>query len=206
MLYSLFLLFWKKYRKRQRHFYLYITIIFLIDAVGISIGRKYFGLDQFYFYFPLFIFTILYFGYFYLIDYKGKFNRILLVSLVLLSLFFLVFFQVQEESLVISTNVFLVLIIYQLILALQWFWYIVNHADEQNLIHKQAFWVSCALILWSIFALFRMYPMYDLSKTDVGFLRAIIDAFQVVNIITYLLYIRGLRCTDYNILRTFNHF
>lgn len=47
MLYSLFLLFWKKYRKRQRHFYLYITIIFLIDAVGISIGRKYFGLDQY---------------------------------------------------------------------------------------------------------------------------------------------------------------
>ena len=206
MLYSLYLLFWKKYKKRQRHFYLYITIIFLIDGIGFFLGRKYFEVDQFYFYFPLFIFTILYFGYFYLNDYKDKFNRIILVSLAILSLVFIVFFQMKEDSLVISSNLFLILIVYQLALALQWFWYIVNHADEQNIIHKQAFWVSCALLLWSTFALFRMYPMYDLSKIDSTFLATIIDVFQVVNIITYLLYIRGLRCTDYNILRIFNHF
>ncbi|WP_188617529.1 hypothetical protein [Cloacibacterium rupense] len=178
----------------------------MIDSIGIIMGRKYFDIDQFYFYFPLFIFTILYFGYFYLNDYKDKFNRILLVSLVFLSLVFIVFYQIQEDSLVVSSNLFLVLIVYQLALALQWFWYIVNHADEQNIIHKQAFWVSCALLLWSTFALFRMYPVYDLNKIDSSFLATIIDVFQVVNIITYLLYIRGLRCTDYNILRTFNHF
>lgn len=206
MLYSFYLLFWKKYKKRQRHFYLYITVIFLIDSIGINMGRKYFDIDQFYFYFPLFIFTILYFGYFYLNDYKDKFNRILLVSLAILSLIFIVFYQIQEDSLVISSNLFLVLIVYQLVLALQWFLYIVYHADEQNIIHKQAFWVSCALLLWSTFALFRMYPMYDLNKTDASFLSTVIDVFHVVNIVTYLLYIRGLRCTEYNILRTFNHF
>lgn len=207
MLYSLFLLFWKKYKKRQRHFYLYITIIFLIDAVGISIGRKYFGLDQFYLYFPLFIFTISYFAYFFGKDYKDKVNKTILYLLTFIAFILLFVFQIKNDKLlVISTTTILVVILYQLILCLQWFWYIVNHADEQNIIHKQAFWVSCALLIWSTFALFRMYPMYDLIKIDSAFLATIIDVFQVVNIITYLLYIRGLRCTDYNILRTFNHF
>ena len=56
--------------------------------------------------------TILYFVYFYLNDYKDKFNRIILVSLAILSLVFIVFFQMQEDSLVISSNLFLILIIY----------------------------------------------------------------------------------------------
>lgn len=207
MLYSLYLLFWKKYKKRQRHFYLYITIIFLIDTVGISIGRKYFEIDQFYFYFPLFIFTISYFAYFFGKDYKDKVNKTILYLLTFIAFILLFVFQIKNDKLlVISTTTILVVILYQLILCLQWFWYIVNHADEQNIIHKQAFWVSCALLIWSTFALFRMYPMYDLIKIDSAFLATIIDFFQVVNIITYLLYIRGLRCTDYNILRTFNHF
>jgi hypothetical protein len=60
----------------------------------------------------------------------------------------------------------LVLIVYQLFIVLQWFWYIINHTDEQKITDKQAFWVSCALLIWSTFALFRMYPMYDLSKID----------------------------------------
>ncbi len=207
MLYSLYLLFWKKYKKRQRHFYLYITIIFLIDTVGISIGRKYFEIDQFYFYFPLFIFTISYFAYFFGKDYKDKVNKTILYLLTFIAFILLFVFQIKNDKLlVISTTTILVVILYQIILCLQWFWYIVNHADEQNIIHKQAFWVSCALLIWSTFALFRMYPMYDLIKIDSAFLATMIDVFQVVNILTYLLYIRGLRCTDYNILRIFNHF
>jgi hypothetical protein len=206
MLYSLYLLFWKKYTKRQKHFYLYVTIVFLIDVIGVSVARKYFGIDQFYLYFPYTIFTIFYFGYFYLNDYKDKFNKVLLFLLTFLSLVFLIFFQVEEGSLAISTGVLLILILYQLAITLQWFWYIVNHVDEQNIVHKQTFWVSCALLIWSTFALFRMYPMYDLDKIDAHFLDIIINVFQVINIATYLLFLRGLRCTEYNILRTFNHF
>ena len=206
MLYSLYLLFWKKYTERQRYFYLYISFVFFIDVIGINIARKYLGIDQFYLYFPLFIFTIFYFSYFYLNNYKDKLNRVLLFLLAFLALFFLILSQVKEDTLVISANVFLILIIFQLTLSLQWFWHIVNHADEQNIVHKQAFWVSCALLIWSTFALFRMYPMYDLDKMDGSFLDIIINIFQIANIVTYLLYIRGLRCTDYNILRTFNHF
>ena len=51
-----------------------------------------------------------------------------------------------------------------------------------------------------------MYPMYDLYKAKDGFLDVIIDVFQVINIATYLLFLKGLRCTEYNILRSFNHF
>ena len=206
MLYSLYLLFWKKYAERQRYFYLYISFVFFVDVLGLYI-RRYFHVGQIYLYFPLFIFTISYFAYFFGKDYKDKVNKTILYLLTFIAFILLFVFQIKNDKLlVISTTTILVVILYQLILCLQWFWYIVNHADEQNIIHKQAFWVSCALLIWSTFALFRMYPMYDLIKIDSAFLATIIDVFQVVNIITYLLYIRGLRCTDYNILRTFNHF
>lgn len=206
MSYSLYLYFWKKYTKKQRYFYIYITLIFLIDVFGGVLRIDYYHLNQFYFYFPLFIFTILYFGYFFIQDYKDRINRILLFFSTALALTAVLFAQIKDDYLVISPTTMLVIIIYQIVLSLQWFWYIVNHADEQNIIHKQAFWVSCALLIWSTFAIFRMYPMYDLAKMDKDFLSSIINVFEFVNIITYLLYIRGLRCTEYNILRIFNHF
>lgn len=206
MLYSLYLLFWKKYTKRQKHFYLYISTIFFVDVIGVSLFRRYLGIDQIYLYFPLFIFTIFYFCYFYLNNYRDRFNRVLSFLFALLSLIFIIFFQIKDGSQVISTNVLLILILYQLAITLQWFWHIVNHVDEQNIVHKQTFWVSCALLIWSTFALFRMYPMYDLYKAKDGFLDVIIDVFQVINIATYLLFLKGLRCTEYNILRSFNHF
>ena len=34
MLYSLYLLFWKKYAERQRYFYLYISFVFFVDVLG----------------------------------------------------------------------------------------------------------------------------------------------------------------------------
>lgn len=206
MFYSLYLFFWKKYSKKQRYFYLYIILIFLIDVLGGIVRIDFYHINQFYFYFPLFIFTIFYFGYFFIQDYKTKTNRLLLLLFTFLALIILILLQIKNDYLVISPNAILVLIAYQLIISLQWFWYIVNHADEQNIIHKQAFWVSCALLIWSTFAFFRMYPMYDLAKIDKDFLDSIINVFQIVNIITYMLYLRGLKCTEYNILRTFNHF
>ena len=46
----------------------------------------------------------------------------------------------------------------------------------------------------------------NLVQAKDGFLDIIIDVFQVINIATYLLFLKGLRCTEYNILRSFNHF
>lgn len=205
MLYSLYLLFWKKYGKKQRYFFLYMISVFLVDNLGYYI-RLFFKIDQFYFYFPLFFVTICYFTYFFTQEYKDILNRILLIFASLLSMLLVAFFQFKVNDLTISTSSLLVLIVYQLFIVLQWFWYIINHADEQKITDKQAFWVSCALLIWSTFALFRMYPMYDISKIDKDFLSSIINFFKIINIVTYLLYLRGLKCVNHNTLRSFNHF
>ena len=206
MLYSFYLLFWKKYGKKQRHFYLYIVFIFIVDVLRNYIDYLRYEINQFYFYFPLFFVTVCYFVYFFIQEYKDVLNRILLIFASLLSIFFVAFFQYKVNDLTISTSTLLVLIVYQLFIVLQWFWYIINHTDEQKITDKQAFWVSCALLIWSTFALFRMYPMYDLNKIDNNFLSSIISFFSVINIVTYLLYLRGLKCVNHNVLRSFNHF
>ena len=77
MLYSLYLLFWKKYAERQRYFYLYISFVFFVDVFVFYI-RRYFHVGQIYLYFPLCIFTISYFAYFFGKDYKDNVNKTIL--------------------------------------------------------------------------------------------------------------------------------
>lgn len=206
MLYSLYLYFYKRYSDKQRYFYFFIVAIFLLDAVGYFV-RPYIKVNQIYLYLPVLFISILYFGYFYSFDYKkSKFYHLLLKLLVIGSLIFSIVFQFNEKEFILSNKSILVLILYQLAVSLLWFWYVINNADEQNIIQKQSFWVSCALLIWSVFALFRFFPLLEIGKLDREFYTTIANIFSVINIITYLLYLRGLRATEYNILKTFNNF
>ena len=66
------------------------------------------------------------------------------------------------------------MILFFLLASLQWFLYIIRFVDEQNITVKQSFWVSFALLFWSIFALFRMYLgtwLYNYNQ----------DIFNVIN-------------------------
>lgn len=206
MLYSLYLYFFKKYSKKQRYFYFFIVAIFFLDAVGYFL-RYQFKLNQIYFYLPVTFISILYFGFFYSFDYKKtKYYNLFLKILVFISLFSLIIIQINEKPMVLSSKSLLVLILFQLFVSLQWFWYIINHTDEQNIENKQAFWVSCALLMWSVFALFRFLPIYELVSIDSEFYSIIAIIFSFINIIAYLFYLKALKCVDYNILRSFNHF
>ena len=86
--------------------------------------------------------------------------------LTIISLGAILLFQYYDGTLMISSNVYLIVVFFDLILALIWFYQIINNIDDIFITHKQAFWVSTGLLLWSIFNLFRLYPLYFLYESD----------------------------------------
>lgn len=206
MLYSLYLAFKQNIKSKQNYFFVYVTIVFILDVLGVFL-RKNFHINQFYFYFPYTLFHIIYFGCFYFLEFKKKllFKRLAL-TITIISFFLVILEQYKTSSLILSNNLFLIMVIFNILLGLIWFVYIINNIDDVNITNKQVFWVTIAIILWSIFAFFRLFPIYVLFKIDKELLSLINITFSIINIITYLLYLKALRCTNYNVLRNFNYF
>lgn len=204
-IYSFYLLFKLKISKKQKYFYIYIFSVLFVDVIMMSIRSK-FNFNQYYIYLPFIFISIVYFGLFYYLTFKSSFFKNFVTVASLLSLFLISLFIVLEKQKIISSNIYLILIIFYIVMSLLWFFYIINHIDEQRITYKQEFWVSCALLFWSIFALFRMYPLMEIYNLDKEFSYLFGNLFSIVNIITYLLFLKGLTFTNYNILRSFNYF
>jgi len=66
--------------------------------------------------------------------------------------------------------------------------------QEDNLVNLSFFWLSISLLFWAVFYIFRMFPMYYFNNEDVEFLEEISKVFTLINIITYLLFMRSLFC------------
>ena len=205
MIYSIYLWVKKGYTAKQKYFFLYLVAVLIVDVFGLLI-RKTFDLPQAYLYFPFIIFSILYFRYFYVQEYKTKKDHYFLNTISVISIGMSFYFQFSIGFPQFNNNTFLMMILFFLLASLQWFLYIIRFVDEQNITVKQSFWVSFALIFWSIFALFRMYLGTWLYNYNQDIFNVIKFLFSVFNIVMYIFFIKGLRCVDYNILRTFNSF
>ncbi|MCL9804441.1 hypothetical protein NAT51_02840 [Flavobacterium amniphilum] len=77
---------------------------------------------------------------------------------------------------------------------LLWFISQLTNVDEISLLKKQAFWVSTSMLIWSVFFLFRLIPMYWLNINDIQFLTQINIAYQVLTIVCYCMLFRALLC------------
>ena len=206
MIYSLYLWVKKGYTAKQKYFFVYLVIVFIVDVIGFEYIRKAFNIHQTYLFFPFIIFSILYFRYFYIQDYKTKKDHYFLNAIAAISIGMSLYFQFSIGFPKFNNNVFLMMILFFLLASLQWFLYIIRFVDEQNITVKQSFWVSFGILFWSIFALFRLYLGTWLYSYNQDIFSVINLLFNVFNIVMYTFFIKGLRCVDYNILRTFNSF
>ena len=206
MIYSLYLWVKKGYTAKQKYFFVYLVIVFIVDVIGFEYIRKAFNIHQTYLFFPFIIFSILYFRYFYIQDYKNKKDHYFLNAIAAISIGMSLYFQFSIGFPKFNNNVFLMMILFFLLASLQWFLYIIRFVDEQNITVKQSFWVSFGILFWSIFALFRLYLGTWLYSYNQDIFSVINLLFNVFNIVMYIFFIKGLRCVDYNVLRTFNSF
>ncbi len=191
MSYSIYLWLKKGYTHKQRFMFVYLIAVFFVDVLGIYIRQAY-QIDQFYLYMPFNVLSIVYFSYFFGIDYQNNINKYFLYGVSFLTLLVITYIQVETPIIKIDAQIFVALVLFFLLISLQWLLYIINHIDEENITHKQAFWVSVALIIWSVFALFRLFLnqwLYDydrdivrnyifislLSSFDVSYENVIVD-------------------------------
>ena len=206
MIYSLYLWVKKGYTAKQKYFFVYLVIVFIVDVIGFEYIRKAFNIHQTYLFFPFIIFSILYFRYFYVQEYKTKKDHYFLNTISAISIGMSFYYQFSIGFPQFNNNTFLMMILFFLLASLQWFLYIIRFVDEQNITVKQSFWVSFGILFWIIFALFRLYLGTWLYSYNQDIFSVINLLFNVFNIVMYIFFIKGLRCVDYNVLRTFNSF
>ena len=192
MSYSIYLWLKKGYAHKQRFMFIYLIAVFFVDVLGIYI-RQAFQIDQFYLFMPFNVLSIVYFSYFFGIDYQNNINKYFLYGISFLTLLVITYIQVETPIIKIDAQIFVALVLFFLLISLQWLLYIINHIDEENITHKQAFWVSVALIIWSVFALFRLFLNQWLYDYDRDIFSIIAYLFNIANITMYLFFIQGLR-------------
>ncbi len=69
-----------------------------------------------------------------------------------------------------------------------YFYESVNINQAGFITDKESFWVSFAILFWSIFFIFRVVPMYGLAKKDIEFLKQIQMVYKIAVFCTYILF------------------
>lgn len=93
-----------------------------------------------------------------------------------------------------SVNLGIMMSFIYILCGLIWLFYQFKYNSQIPIISKQFFWVSVSLLLWAVFFLFRVTPMYLFEKADDEFLTVLNKIFQWVTIASYLIFFRGLLC------------
>lgn len=93
-----------------------------------------------------------------------------------------------------SVNLGIMMSFIYILCGLIWLFYQFKNNSQIPIISKQFFWVSVSLLLWSVFFLFRVTPMYLFEKADDEFLAVLNKIFQLVTITSYIIFLKGLLC------------
>lgn len=205
MIYSIFLWLKKGYISKQKYFFIYMITVFVLDVLGNLYIKNSFKINSNYLFFPQILMMFLYFRYFFIKDYEHKNDRKFLNSVTALSLLLTFYFQFSVGFSTFNNKIFLVIILFYLLISLQWFLHSIGSENEQDITVKQSFWVSTGILLWCVFALFRLYLGTYIYHYNQDVFIIINFLFSIFTIIMYIFFIKGLKCVDYNILRTFNY-
>ena len=174
------------YRRKRDHNYLFLYFLFVavIETWTYFVSK---GINQIYS--AASFFYIGYFTYYYAkqITHQKKLIYILGILAAISSLVFIIF---SEYSFSIALGVTIAL--FYISLALFWLFDQIRTVQKVFIIQKQAFWVSSALLFWSIIFLFRITLMYWLEANDYEFLITIDKIFKLAVILTYAFFLIGI--------------
>lgn len=89
----------------------------------------------------------------------------------------------QEVNQIIGISFSMIYIIYSLI----WFYGKLKYPDSNTITDDSKFWISTALLFWSVFFILRIIPRYLFSKIDDDLLLTSQSFFFIINSVFYLL-------------------
>ena len=159
------------------YLYLYFLLILIIELLN-----KYSSLDGNRLYTIATFLYMSYFTYYYAQTMPRQKNFIFGLG-VLANILGLVFVFSTDQTFSVALGV--TLSVFFVFLALFWFFNQINKANSVVITRKQAFWVSTALLVWSVIFLFRSSLMYWLEENDLEFLVLFDKIFKISVVITY---------------------
>ncbi|WP_027377784.1 hypothetical protein [Kaistella palustris] len=170
-------------RKSKDYLYLYFGVVVLAETMAM----KPFA-DKSLVYTLATFFYIAYFTYYYAVQLSSHAKLIIGIGLAtLVSSSFFVYNSAQPFASELGFTISL----FYIFLSLLWLLKETAHTDNENILQKQAFWISAALLVWSVIFLFRSSFMYWLAENDLSFLIVIDKIFKAAVVLTYLAFLVG---------------
>lgn len=179
----------KKKLSSQKYLLIFLSVSFLLDMYGHY--KLYLGERDFAYLFNYYsIFLIIFFFIYYsnlLIKFKRVYWSVLIIILIYIVLFTKFYGNDYENKLGI------LVCFYFILNSLIWFYIRLKNFDGRKITDDPHFWVTCGLMLWSIFFIFRSIPMFFLQDNDPGFLEILKTTQYFVNILMYSLFYMALK-------------
>lgn len=177
------------YKKLWKQLFWLYFIFTIVIEISITVKASFIS-DKWYNY--LDIFCIVYFGYIFIKEINNYIIKIITLFFFIIGIIS-IFYSKDDSSYYIVTGY--LYCIFLILISLYWLYKkISSDYVTKNILDNGFFWLSCSLLFWSPFYIFRMYPMYYFNKVDVTFLTEIAKIFTFINIITYLLFMKALFC------------
>ncbi|KIC65085.1 hypothetical protein RM51_01140 [Chryseobacterium taiwanense] len=176
------------FKKLWKHyFWLYFAVTIIIELLVLC--KAPFITSRIYNYLDLF--CIGYFGFIFFRELKrDKIIKIASISCIVLGIVFMFFSQTHYS---ILTG--FLYSIYLIFVSLFWFYRKISDENrENNMLRLAFFWISSSLLLWAIFYIFRMFPMYFFVVSDLEFSNMLKTIFQIATIVSYMIFFKGLMC------------
>lgn len=176
------------FKKLWKHyFWLYFAVTIIIELlvqckVPLITSRIYNYLD---------LFCIGYFGFIFFHELK-QYTIIKTASVISIALGILFMFFSKTHYSILTGFLYSIFLIF---VSLFWFYRKISDENRENNILKLAFfWISSSLLLWAIFYIFRMFPMYFFVVSDLEFSNMLKMIFQIATIVSYIIFFKGLMC------------
>lgn len=172
-------------KTQWKHFY----YIYFLITMGVEIITIYFhDLQRLYNFLDIFSMVFFYFLFRETLIYQ-RIVKGITISLVIFSVYLMV---VSKTSYSIYTGI--VFCLFSIFLSLSWFHSMIASGESETLriTDRGLFWISSSLLMWSVFYLFRMTPMYWFNNRDPEFLYTLKYIFQIATIVSYGLFLKGL--------------
>lgn len=183
----------------QNFIFLYLIIStvndlssFVRDLINsnVNVGLQY----NFYF-----IFMIIFFRFYYSNIFIKKIKKNSLAVFIIVLIYISCFTKFLGED--FDSKLGIVGALFFIINTLLWFYQKLNSYDDEKITEDPHFWISSGLLLWSVFFIFRVAPMYLFNDIDKGFLQVLKIVLNIINIIMYSLFYVALTKFEKNNLK-----
>jgi hypothetical protein len=127
---------------------------------------------------------------------EGKW-RTVFKSLTAVALVLIVTTMTRYGFHVFHTNTKIIFVLYVCILSLLTLLSISWKPDLHSIFRKEHFWMSIGLLIWSTSSIFRFLPADSFHAKEPHFLELVQIGFNIVNILTYVLFLVGILCKGF---------